>query len=260
MQLFLNATKESARTFWVDDYTYQASALSFLTLLAMVPFLSIITFLVNLSGKYVWIFTETTKFIYANFLPSSGNIIESYLQKFAQSASNLPLFSIIFFGITVLMLINTLETTLNRIWNVKAYRSLFNKLISWSAMLILPLFIAVTTIANDFINIFFRNYVISLFFLKLTVFILHVVIFTMLYTLVPNVRLKFKNALSGGILVGILFHLLKFIFVIYVVYFTNFSAIYGSLAVIPVFLTWLYFSWSVFLYGAIYIHKHSQFS
>lgn len=258
MQLFLNASKESIKVFWVDDYAYQASALSFLTLLAIVPFLSIITFLVNLSGKYVWILTETTKFIYANFLPASGNIIESYLQKFTQSASQLPLFSIIFFVITVLMLINTLETTLNRVWNVKAYRSLFNKLISWSAMLILPLFIGVTIIANDFINLFFHNHFISLFFLKITVFISHIVIFTMLYTLVPNIRLKFKNALNGGFLVAALFHLLKFIFVIYVIYFTNFGAIYGSFAVIPVFLTWLYFSWSVFLYGAIYIHKRSE--
>lgn len=258
MKVFLATTKKSIITFWVDDYTYQASALSFLTLLAIVPFLSIIAFAVKLSGKYVWILNETTKYIYANFLPASGNIIEKYLQAFATSASELPFISIIFFIITVLMHISTLERTLNHIWNVKAYRSLFNKLVSWSAMLVFPFLIAITTIANDFINLFFHNNLLNQFFLKLTVFILHVVVFAMLYTLVPNIRLKFKNALYGGVLVGILFHLLKFFFVIYVLYFSNFSAIYGSLAVIPIFLTWIYFSWCAFLYGAIYIHKRSQ--
>lgn len=255
MKLIFRANKESVKTFWFDDYAYQASALSFLTLLAIVPFFSIITFLVNLFGKYAWVLTETTKFIYANFLPASANSLERYLQKLSQSASQLPLFTIIFFVMTILMFINTLETALNRIWNVKAYRSLFNKLISWSVILCFPLFVGVTTVVDNFIKFYFENYYISLIFLKFTVFVSQVTIFTMLYTLVPNTRLKFKNALKGGILVSILFHILKYFFVIYVSYFTNFSAIYGSLAVIPIFLTWLYFFWCVFLYGAIYIHK-----
>ena len=255
MQSLLIAVKKSIITFWVDDYTYQASALSFLTILAIVPFLSIITFAIKLSGKYDWILNETTKFIYANFLPASGNIIEQHLKYFATSASKLPFIAIIFFFVTILMHINTLERTLNHIWNVRAYRSLFNKCVSWSALLIFPFLIALSTIANNFINLIFRNNLLSQFFLALSVFILQVIVFTMLYVLVPNVRLKFKNALYGGILAGILFNLLKFFFVFYVFYFTKFTAIYGSLAVIPIFFTWIYFTWCTFLFGAIYIHK-----
>jgi len=74
----------------------------------------------------------------------------------------------------------------------------------------------------------------------------------------PNKIVDWKDGLIGGFITAVLFEIVKKLFVSYVAHFTNYAAIYGALATIPSFLTWLYISWVIFLYGALCIQVKSS--
>ncbi len=77
-----------------------------------------------------------------------------------------------------------------------------------------------------------------------------VVALSLLYAVVPNRRIAWRNAIVGGVTAGILFSMLRWTFGVYLVYFPIYRTIYGALSAVPIFLVWMYLSWAAFLIGA----------
>ena len=77
--------------------------------------------------------------------------------------------------------------------------------------------------------------------------------FTLLYRTVPNCEVRWRHALSGGVLAAAGFELMKFLFGLYVTAFPSYQLIYGAFAAIPIFLIWIYLSWMVTLVGALVV-------
>ena len=78
-----------------------------------------------------------------------------------------------------------------------------------------------------------------------------VVAFSLLYALVPNRTVPWRDAIAGGVAAGILFSTLRWAFGVYLVTFPVYRTLYGALAVVPIFLVWMYLSWAVILFGAV---------
>jgi membrane protein len=74
--------------------------------------------------------------------------------------------------------------------------------------------------------------------------------FSILYVIVPNTKVKVRNAVAGGLVAGIAWELAKWGYALFVARSVRYHAVYGSVAAVPIFLLWLYLSWAILLFGA----------
>ena len=236
----------------------KASALTYNTLLAIIPILAIL-------------FAIARGFGFANLLEDQ---FRSGLSSQAQTAETILTFidsylshakSGIFIGVglillfyTVLLLTYNMERTFNSIWQVKKPRTLYRKITDYfSMLLLLPLLTMLSSGISIFISTFVKHIQefallapIVKFLVRLTPFALTWGMFTALYIFMPNTKVKLKYAILPGILAGSAFQAFQYLYIGTQIWVSRYNAIYGSFAAIPMFLLWTQISWSICLYGA----------
>ena len=247
------------RGFKREDLQTKASALTFSTLLAVVPLLAVIVGIASGFG-----FRETVReSIYSYFpgheseLEQAFGFVDNYLNM-AQGGVFIGIGLILLFY-TVINLISTIEGTFNDIWQVKKGRSWHRKMTDYLALfIILPAMMTISsglslftsTMKNSFLNeyVFFTPVADAI--LKLAPYVITVLLFTVLYVLVPNTKVKFLNALAAGLITGCAFQFFQFIYISGQIWVSKYNAIYGSFAALPLLLLWLQISWLLCLFGA----------
>lgn len=256
----------AAKRFYIEDHTYSASALAFTTLLALVPLFSVILSLVTLFPWFNTLIDSAQTYLVTNFIPASADSIQLYMQNFIRQASRLPVVGLIFLFFTATMLIITVENTLNAIWKVPERKKKFSTwLLYWIVLIIAPLVIGGSVLLSTFIlSLPWLLEITWLTSLKPWIFAvisltINTIMFSALYIIVPNVRVGVWNGLTGGFLAAILFEIAKKIFAFYILKFPSYALIYGALATIPIFLIWVYISWVIVLYGALFTHERYKF-
>lgn len=248
----------SAKRFYTESYTYQASALAFITLLSLVPILSVFVYFISFLSNSKEFLLATNTYLYTNFLPTVSEETQQYLQHFTEQAEHLPTLSILFYIGTAVMLILTVEHSLNHIWRTTDNRkSFFNQIISWIIILLLPILIGTIALLIEYLYLFVGN-TFKFSLVILLNFIINSIVFTIIHMIVPNKNISLKNGIIGGCITALLFDGAKNLFVLYISNFTSYTFIYGNLAAIPIFLMWLYFSWCVLLYSALIIEAKSS--
>ncbi len=159
---------------------------------------------------------------------------------------------------TILKLLLMLENAFNRVWKVKRDRSIVRRMVDYVAIVFLgPIFFAVVLATISLLTRYLRGLAIgALFstgvplFLNFVGFLIIILLFTCIYIIVPNTRVRFKPALVAGIATTIMFFALKFIFFHVQSSISKYNAIYGSLSFIPIFLIWVQYIWMSLLVGA----------
>ncbi len=268
---FINTVKRwSSRTDWyrfqsfarfitkrfIDDRLFaSAGALAYTTMFAMVPFSAV--FLAVMSAFPV--FDEWTNtlinFVFSNFVPSSARQIEQYVMGFSASANSLPVAGITALLISVLLTMWSIEQTFNRIWRVPTIRPKFTRFLLYWALLTLGSILTVAAISASSSLFAFaelsglQTQGISNVLLRWSPFLIELVAMTSAYWLIPHRPVPFRFAAVSGLLAALLFEGLKFGFTSYIRN-TSFEQLYGALALIPIFMVWLYSSWVVILFGA----------
>lgn len=164
---------------------------------------------------------------------------------------------------SVVQVLSNIEDTFNSIWYVTVSRTWARKFIDYlSIMLLSPILIIISGAANIFITTQVQNIVTKLSFLGTFVtesiiislqvlpYITTSLLFTFLYLVMPNIRVKPKAAIVSGIIAGSVFQIFQWGYIAFQVGVSRYNAIYGSFASIPLFITWLQFSWMIVLIGA----------
>lgn len=244
--------------FTQDRIVNKASALTYSTLLAIVPILAILFAIARgfgldnlLESQIISGFggpTQTTETILL--------FVDSYLSQ-AKSGVFIGV-GIIMLLWSVLILINNMEVTFNRIWQVKKARTMYRKITDYFSMLLLmPLLLVVSGGLSIFMSTMLKNIEdftllapIVKFLIRLIPFVLTWCMFTALYLFMPNTKVKFKHALISGILAGTAHQAFQFLYISSQVWVSRYNAIYGSFAALPLFLLWLQISWTICLFGA----------
>jgi membrane protein len=247
------------RGFKREDLQTRASALTYSTLLAIVPMLAVI---VGIAGGFGM--RETVRGSLYSYFP--GHQIE--LGKAFDFADNYLSMAQggVFIGIglilllyTVISLISSIESSFNDIWQVKKNRSWNRKITDYLAFIVvLPAMITISsglsllisTIRNSFLNEYLFLTPVADFLLNLAPYVITVFFFTVLYILVPNTKVRFPNALAAGIVVGCAFQFFQFIYISGQIWVSKYNAIYGSFAALPLLFLWLQVSWILCLFGA----------
>ncbi|MFT5259230.1 MAG: membrane protein [Saprospiraceae bacterium] len=238
-------------------YFRVASALSFSTLLALVPLITVAFSTLSLFPVFEQWSGAIEAFLYRNFVPQLGDQIQIYLQEFSVNAGKLTIWGLVFLMISTLFLLATIEDTFNDIWQVEEGRSPVQRLLVYWAMLTLgPIIIAVSlSISSYLLSLSVINDQAVLIGIKSHLlsslpFALELLGFIFFYSVVPFCDVQFRHAVVGGIVATVLFELAKWGFGLYILNFNSYQKIYGAIAILPVFLIWIYLSWLVVLIGA----------
>lgn len=251
------------RRFINSGMSQAAGALTYTTLLAMVPLLVIAFSL--LSGFTVFdpVKIQMEELFLSIVVPEVGSEIKTYLTNFTRNASNLTAAGTIALPFTAVLLLWTIESTLNQIWQVEKPRPLITRLLMFWALLTLgPLLLGasfvLTTDVIKSVRVWVENvgYVPKLTFspnwFSVTLAILtQSVAFALLYIVVPARHVRVRDAIIGGVFAGIGFQVLRWGFNTFLTSGSTYATIYGAVAVIPIFLIWMYLSWTVIILGAV---------
>lgn len=246
-----------------DEHCVQtAAALSFATLIGLVPMIAAAFALISYLPVGVGLGTALEKFLLSNLLPDkAGVIIAKYLGQFAARAGRVTLFGIAVLGATALMQMLTIERAFNHIWRVKASRPLLRRLAMHGLALLLgPLVFGASLAAISFVAGVSLGFVdepvwVSTFVIRgVLPFVCMSALFGLLYWGVPNKTVNGWHAVFGGAMAALGFAGLQKLFTLYIATgFTVNAVVYGAFSAIPVFLVWLYASWSVILIGALLV-------
>lgn len=163
---------------------------------------------------------------------------------------------------SVLKVVSNIESSFNTIWQIKRSRSLFRKFSDYlSLMLIAPILFIISSSATVFITTHIEEITSEIelfgliapaisFLVRLTPYFVMWLMFTFLYMFMPNTKVNFKSALIGGIVAGTAFVLLQWLYINLQIGVSRYNAIYGSFAVLPLFIVWLQISWLIVMFGA----------
>ena len=229
-----------------------AGSLCFTSLLALVPLLAVVLGVLSWLPIANNLVDELQNFLFKNFVPAAGETVQNYVLQFVGNTKKLTGAGAFFLIITSLMLMNTIEHSLNQIWQVHASRSFSSRLMMyWAVLTMGPMLIGGSVVLTSYITALTFDNTANLH-LRFLPFLVAVLGFTLLYMVAPNRRVHARDALFGGLLTAMLFELAKFGFVWYVTNFPTYTKLYGALATFPIFLLWIYVTWIITLLGAIF--------
>ncbi len=234
-----------------------AGALSYTSLLALVPLMAEMFGVISAFPVFDRWADELEAYIFANFVPAAGDQVREYLQEFVGRTAGLTGAGTVFLIVTAILLMATIEKSLNRIWRVRAQRRPAGRLVTYWAVLTLgPLLMGASLAMTSYLAALpllapeLVRGVLQAAVLNMTPFVVALVSFTLIFIIVPNRRVLWRHALAGALISAILFELAKGGFVWYVTNFPTYERLYGALATIPIFLVWIFVSWVVVLLGA----------
>jgi membrane protein len=235
-----------------------AGSLTFSTVLSVVPLLAVSFALVARYPVFHRLHEALQQHLLRNLLPDDiSRTVLKHLGQFAANAGGLTLVGFLFVLGAALLLLLTVENTLNRLWQVKKPRPLLRRLALYLLMLALgPLLLgaslwATSTLVGASLGLIGSLPPSVAFVLHLGPVLLGTAALAGLFYFVPNTRVRRRDALVGGLLASIAFELGKRGFAAYLLKVPTYKAIYGGFAAVPVFLLWVYFSWFVTLCGAL---------
>ncbi len=241
------------RHFIQDDCTYRASALAFTTLLAIVPLMSVGLSIFSSFPVFQDLREPLQNFIFENFVPATGKVIQNYLLQFTAQVSRMSFSGIAFLFVTAILVMVTIESSLNNIWRVaKPRKGVPAFLLYWAILSLTPILLGLSIAASSwFVSIpIIRAHNPPSFLLSGIPFFLSFIAYTFLYIVVPNCYVALRHAVWGGLTAAILFEIAKNGFAWYLTRFNTYELLYGAFAIVPIFFIWVYWVWVITLLGA----------
>ncbi len=246
------------RFFTAKRVLQKASALTYSTLLAIVPIFAVVFAIARGFGysKYIEVWFRNA----FESQPQVAEVIIGFVNSYlVHTKSGVFLgIGLIFMLYTVLMLVSNIEDTFNEIWQVKKPRSIFRTFTDYLAMFfVFPIIIVITsgisiymaTVASSMPDFLLLSSSMQLF-IDVLPYLLMSAMFIALYVFMPNTHVKISNAIIPGILAGIAMQGLQIFYIHSQMFLSSYNAIYGSFAALPLFMLWLQISWTICLFGA----------
>jgi len=255
---FIKTLVLAVRGFIDEDLNVKASALTYSILFAMIPTFAMIIAIAKGFGieKLIRSSLEGTFFGQEDLIPQVMGFVERYLET-TQGGLFIGIgLAVLFYS--VMNFFMQVERAFNDIWKVKKSRSLVRQFSTYfSSILLIPLLIVLSSGLSIFINTAIAqsflydvlNPVLRFGF-KFAPYVINWIVFTVLYLIIPNTKVRFINALIAGVIAGTAFQLFQFLYIHGQVYLSRYNIVYGSFAAIPLLLLWLQISFLIVLLGA----------
>ncbi len=247
----------AAGRFVHDQCIQRAAALAYASLLAIVPLVALGVSIFTNFHAFDLVADKIREVLLSNLLPTSHTVVERYLSGIASKTTALSIFGIIGLLVAATALLNTMEEAFNHIWRIARKRPWLSRFAAfWATLTLAPVLIGASiTITSYFAALpVLRDVTVHAAILRKVDFLIPWMMsslaLTMLYMALPNTRVPFRFAISGGLIAGALFELTKYGFAFYVTELAHYERLYGALGALPIFLIWLYLTWVVVLMGS----------
>ncbi|MEP2024476.1 MAG: YihY/virulence factor BrkB family protein [Reichenbachiella sp.] len=251
----------TAKEFKKDNIVLQASALTYLTILSIVPVVAMIFGIAKGFGIENLIRKELDK-IFIGQEVVKETIFDFAHNLLANTKGGVIIgVSIVVLFFTVMKLLNNIEVVFNSIWGKQKGRILIRKFTDYLAMIVIS---PILIILSSGVTIFVQNQLlvigqngemealitpVAAFFVQLSPYVLIWLLFSMIYVIMPNTKVKFVNGLIAGVIAGTIFQLVQKGFITFSFLMGNYGAVYGGLAVLPLFFIFCQLSWVIVFIG-----------
>ena len=256
--------------FFDDGFVNEAASLAYSTLLTLVPVLLLSFAILSLFPIFHGVGDRVQDFILQNFIATSREVIAQQINKFVSQLRDLTWTNFAMLLIISMLMIYNMVHAFNRIWKVKMERHLAISFLiyivvlvvspfAFGVLLVLSSYLASLPAIGDFhLPIYVRES-----FLFMLPYVSAFVTFTFFNWVLPSAKVKLRYALIAGAITTVFFEAAKSLFVLYLQYFPTYRIIYGALATIPIFLIWIFLTWTLVLIGGLICHllqERPQFS
>lgn len=249
------------------DFTWQrfleercpqaAGALSFTSVFALVPLTAAILGILAAFPVFAPWREQLTNFVFQNFVPAAGTAVQGYITEFAANASKATVVGVLVLLFSAVALMMSIEDAFNRIWRVSTRRTAAGRfIVYWTALTLGPLLLVAAlaissyVFALPFIDAAASQFSLKARLLSMAPFLIIWAAMVSSYMVIPNRSVHLRHAVPGALLAAILFELAKRAFTLYVSRYASYEQIYGALAMVPIFIIWIYVSWIIVLLGA----------
>ncbi len=243
-----------------------AGYLSYVCLMSLVPLVVVMFSVMTAFPLFAELQQSIEQFVYQNFVPAAGEVVQDYLSGFVENASKMSAVAISFLFLAALLLISSIDNTFNKIWRVTdKRRTITSFAMYWMVLTLGPILVGasialssyvVSVVSIDEYNVLGLSDVL----IRVLPLLSSIIAFVILYIAVPNKAVPFKFAIVGAVFAGLLFELAKKAFALYITAFPSYQVIYGALATIPIIFLWVYVSWIIVLIGALMTVSLQEYS
>lgn len=241
-----------------DHLALTASSLTFTTTIALVPMLTVMLAVFTAFPMFGRFRNQLERYFVQSLVPDSiAKPVLTALTQFSDKASRLGTVSLLALVVSALLLMLTIDRTLNDIWRVRTPRPLAQRVfVYWAAATLGPLLLGFSLSFSSYAMSASKGWVGAVpgswsVLLDVAEFALLAASMAGLYRVVPNTFVRWGHAWAGGIFVAVGFELAKRVLALYLGKVPVYSTIYGAFSVVPIFLIWLYLSWVIVLLGAV---------
>lgn len=237
-----------------DTVLRVSSSLSYTSLIALVPLLSIALAIFSAFPVFGEVREQLQEVLLKNFVPSIGEEISGYFDQFINATAKLTTIGVVGLVIISILLLSTIENSFNFIFKVHKPRRIATKItLYWTVITLGPLLMGAAMSLRGYMYTL-QNLMSSTASPSIAYALpglLNFFILVMIYVLVPNRKVKFTHAAFGAATAVGLFWVIRKIFSLLILSNATYKTLYGALAVIPMFLIWMYLVWAAVIFGAV---------
>jgi membrane protein len=243
---------------WSEDRCPQiAGSLTYTTLLALVPVFAIAVAVLSSAPFFENVMNQFKIFLLLNLLPEiAGTIITVYMEQFARNAARLTTIGVAVLFVMAILLMFTIDRSINAIWRAGHSRPYWISAIGYAVLLVsAPVLIGLSMSLTTYLVTLSLSYAsvpaeAESILIRAIPASMSAMAFFMLYRIVPHRKVPWRHALIGGAVAAVLFEIAKELFAYYVRHAPAYNIIYGTFALVPIFMIWVFLSWLVVLFGA----------
>lgn len=237
-----------------DHMTTLAGNLAYVSLLSLVPLIAVVFALFAAFPMFSEVSVQIRHFIFANFIPATGDVIQGYIEQFVANSSRMTAVGAFGLIVTSLLLMYSIDSALNTIWrSTRSRPKVYSFAVYWMILTLGPLLAGASlAISSYLLSLRWASDLDGVIdnLLRLFPLILSWAAFWLLYSIVPTTQVRNRDAVIGALVAALLFEAGKKAFALYITTFPSYQLIYGVISVVPILFVWVYWTWCIVLLGA----------
>ena len=249
-----------------DQGFVRSAGMAYTSLIALVPALAIVLAALAIFDRSRELLDRVQVFLIENMVPALSDTIIEHLDKFITNVDKVGIAGTIALVAITILLFDSIEQTFNHVFRVRKKRSFVRKLMAFTSVIVwgpalIGLSIWLTRAMGQLVRL---DLVADSLAARIGYFAMPLVMtwiaFLLAFLVIPATRVRLSSAAIGAAISALLWEIAKVAFAVYVPKAVAYSTIYGSLAAIPLFLIWMYYTWLIVLFGleVTYVHQHYE--